>query len=129
MEINYIEKEGKKLFSFYRHDFKSFDEGEFIDGGFDYTRTGIIPSKRAEISEVIQDIREQFVWTSNLDENHKPVPPTTKLLKDLDIDHILSILTYVIEKSLKKDELNSLGWTATKLILLEELKFRNESTR
>jgi len=41
MKINYIEKDGVKLFSFWRHDFKQFEPGAFIDGGFEYTRSGM----------------------------------------------------------------------------------------
>ena len=35
MIINYIENDGQKLFSFHRHDYKRFETGEFIDGGFE----------------------------------------------------------------------------------------------
>lgn len=57
MKINYIEKDGKKLFSFHRHDFQSFPTGEFIDGGFDYIRTNT-EIKSGEIRDLIKDIRE-----------------------------------------------------------------------
>jgi len=59
MIINYIEKDGQKLFSFHRHDYKRFETGEFIDGGFDYTRSNA-EIKSGEIKELIEDIRLQF---------------------------------------------------------------------
>ena len=59
MIINYIEKDGKKLFSFYRHDYKRFDTGEYIDGGLDYTRSNT-EVKSGEIKDLIEDIRLQF---------------------------------------------------------------------
>lgn len=62
MKINYIEHNGVKLFSFYAHDFKQFEPGVFIDGGFEYTRTGNAEFKSGEITDLIEDIREYRVY-------------------------------------------------------------------
>jgi len=128
VKINYIEKDGVKLFSFHRHDFQQFAEGEFIDGGWDYTRIGgDVKIGSGKISDLIEDIRKQFLWTSVLDKNEKLRDKSeSKLLKDLDTDHILSILIYITEKSLVANDLNSKQWIATRLILLAELKYRYE---
>jgi len=131
MKISYIEKDGVKLFSFHRHDFQQFNLGEFIDGGWDYTRIGgDVKVGSGEINDLIRDIREQFTWTSVLNkDNTTRNKPITKFLKDLDTDHIISILIYGIEKSLNQNKLNDKTQEATKLILLAELKYRNESSR
>lgn len=62
MTINYIEKDGKKLFSFHRYDYQKFDTGEFIDGGFEYTRIGALDSQSGEIQDLIKDIRKHRVY-------------------------------------------------------------------
>ena len=63
MLVNYIEKDGVKLFSFHRHDFQMFETGEFIDGGFDYIRTNT-EVKSGEIKDLIEDIRKQFTLST-----------------------------------------------------------------
>ena len=60
MKVNYIEKDGKKLFTFHRHDFQKFNTGEFIDGGFDYIRSNTTVYSE-EIKNLIEDIRKQYI--------------------------------------------------------------------
>ena len=128
MNINYIETEGKKLFSFHRYDFQMLNSGEFIDGGFDYTRfNGNLKSDTIE--NLIADIREQFQWGQNYDERHNRLPKTKyQLLKDLTSSHILGILTYFTER-IKPPEVVNDTWKAYHLIFLYELKYRDEEAR
>lgn len=79
MEINYVEsKDGTKLFSFNRHDYKTYTDkdGNFmmIDGGFEYTRFSVdhINSflKKDEIENLISDIRNEFEWGQNYDKDN-----------------------------------------------------------
>lgn len=63
MKINYIEHNGVKLFSFHRYDFRQFEPGAFIDGGFEYTRSGM-EIKSGEIIDLIEDIREYQIFPS-----------------------------------------------------------------
>lgn len=120
MEINYVQhKDGTRLFSFYRHDFKEYGEGNdkiMIDGGFDYTRySGEL--KRDQISNLIKDIRTQFKWGSNYDKNMNRLPKTVyRLLKDLETSHILEIL--------KLHHFNII-----RHIFLEELIYRDNELR
>lgn len=137
MKIHYLRcLDGKKLFSFHRHDYKEYfdKKGRYymIDGGFDYCKCsypGQITRKKslveeAEISEVIEDIREQFKWTKQLDKNNKPLKkPKTALLKELTTDHILGILKYLVE------HLNSnvdQTWKVKYMIFNEELLYRSK---
>jgi len=128
MEISYIEKDGVKLFSFHRYDYQKFESGEFIDGGFDYTRfSGEL--KTDTIWNLIGDIREQFKWGQNYDIANNRLPETKyQLLKDLDSDHILGILIYFTQKLLPPEVIQT-QWKAYHLIFLYELKYRNEKTR
>lgn len=126
MKINYVENSIGKLFSFHRHDYKTSGiEKDFImiDGGFDYTRfTGDL--KSGEIKELIQDIREQFTWGKNFDENNKQLEKTEYiLLKDLTTSHIVNILIYFTNK-LKPDSTLAPGWISVHSIFLEELNYR-----
>lgn len=129
MKINYVEhKDGTKLFSFYRHDFQTYGEGEDlvgIDGGFDYQRIiGTTTSKQGEIKELIQDIREQFTWGKNFDENNVQLEKTEYIkLKDLTTSHIVNILIYFTNK-LKPDSTLVPGWISVHSIFLEELNYR-----
>jgi hypothetical protein len=128
MQINYIEVNGKKLFSFNRHDFQKFESGEFIDGGFDYTRSNTT-IQSGSIKDLIEDIREQFTWGQNYDKNNVRLLFTEyKLLKDLDSDHILGILTYFTLRLNPPQEID-VFWKGTHLIFLYELQYRNEQIR
>jgi len=125
MKIHYIEKDGKKLFSFNRHDYKSFPTGEFIDGGLDYIRTNT-DIKFGEIKDLILDIREQFQWGVNLNKNGTLREEGTKfvLLKNLHTDHLVNILNHLLERSLiLRTHISDV--TATHLlIILAELDYR-----
>lgn len=124
MKIHYVEnKNGDKLFSFFRHDFNQSKDGTFIDGGFDYirTNTGV---KYGEIHELIQDIRKQFSWiTTRNPDNTIRDKPITKLLKDLDTDHIINILLFFTRKLTEESKLTT-SWITIHSIFLEELKYR-----
>ena len=130
-EINYIEnKDGTKLFSFYRHDYKEYTdkEGNFmmIDGGMDYIRYSVDEENswlnEAEISDVIQDIREQYKWGRNYDKNMNKLLKTEYiLLKDLDTEHIFNIITYILNKIPKIINYNN---KMTIEVFVEELKYR-----
>lgn len=114
-----VTKAGDKLFSFDRHDYRSTDTGEFIDGGFDYIRTNC-EIKTDFVDNLIQDIREQFKWYVSLDKDGRVLKePKYVLLKDLDTDHIEAILklpTLVNPETL---------WAKTyKSIFENELKYR-----
>lgn len=125
MQINYIEVDGKKLFSFNRHDYQKLESGEFIDGGFDYTRSNTTVQS-GNIKDLIVDIREQFQWGQNYNKDGSRLLFTEyKLLKDLDSDHILGILTYFTEKLNTPQEID-ISWKGTHLIFLHELQYRNE---
>ena len=124
MKIHYIEDTaGNKMFSFFRHDFRKSEDGSFIDGGFDYIRTNR-EVHHAEISDVIEDIRKNFYWTSVYDVNGKPIQPKQKCLKDLDTDHIINIMAHfanLFDNQLFKF---TQQWKITHNIFLAELQYR-----
>lgn len=125
MKINYIETKEGKLFSFFTHDFKQASTGEFIDGGFEYTRySGEL--KKGEIKDLIVDIREQFVWGKNYDkENNRLAETQYILLKNITTDHIIGILIY-FTNALHEKSIITTSWKAIHLIFLNELKYRCE---
>ena len=83
-----------------------------------YSRTiGNAEIREGEIYDLIEDIREQFIWTSNYDKNMKRISPVEKLLKDLDSDHILNIITYLTESNNNPRTIN---------LMASELKYRHE---
>lgn len=124
MNIAYIEKEGKKLFSFSRHNFKQFEEGEFIDGGFEHTRFGSIEPKSDSIENLISEIREQFIWGQNFDQNGNKLPQTFyRKLSEMTTSHIQGVLIYFTEKLTDESQM-TLEWKGVHLIFLYELKFR-----
>lgn len=100
MKIHYIiGDDGNKLFSFSRHDFQ-MNGTAFIDGGFDYIQTNR-EIQYAEISDIIEDIRKQFEWVSVLDSTRKfREVPVTKMLFELDTDHILNIIEHLVDRLL-----------------------------
>jgi len=131
MKINYIEcKEcSDVLFSFNRHDYKQCTCGKsFIDGGWDYTRySGEL--KSGEIKDLMPEIREQFKWGQNYDENNNRLYKTIfKKLEELDIRHINNIIEYLLEKGSSKDEENNFVYRkqimAYILIFIYELQNR-----
>jgi len=83
-----------------------------------YSRTiGDAEIREGEISDLIEEIREVFTWTSNYDKNMKRIPPVERLLKDLDTDHILNIITYLTESNNNPRTIN---------LMASELKYRHE---
>jgi len=83
-----------------------------------YSRTiGDAEIREGEIYDLIEDIREVFTWTSNYDKNMKRIPPVERLLKDLDSDHILNIITYLTESNNNPRTIN---------LMASELKYRHE---
>lgn len=127
MKINYVEhKDGTKLFSFYRHDYKKYGEGEdyiMIDGGFDYTKfSGKLKSD--EIKKLIPFIREQFTWGKNYNKNNVRLKKTNYiLLKDLTTSHIINILIYFTNLLKEGDKLDR-SWLSIHEIFLQELNYR-----
>ena len=86
-----------------------------------YSRTiGDAEIREGEISDLIEGIREQFIWTSNYDKNMKRIPAVEKLLKDLDTDHILNIITYLTESNNNPRTIN---------LMASELKYRYEQNK
>lgn len=83
-----------------------------------YCRTiGDAEIREGEISDLIEEIREIFTWTSNYDKDMKRIPPVERLLKDLDSDHILNIITYLTESNNNPRTIN---------LMASELKYRHE---
>ena len=126
MKINYIEcKEcSDVLFSFNRHDYKQCTCGKsFIDGGWDYTRySGEL--KSGEIKDLMPEIREQFKWGNNFDENNNRLPRTVwVLLKDMSTSHISGVIRYFTE-NIRPDQILTKQWIATHLIFCYELENR-----
>lgn len=111
MKINYVENKNGKLFSFHRHDYKDNIDDEdnyiMIDGGFDdYIRcSGEL--KSGEIKDLMPEIREQFTWGQNYDENNNKLPETIyRPLKDLTSSHITGIIRYLIDRMTINEEFN-----------------------
>jgi hypothetical protein len=104
MKLNYLAlPNGNKLIPYHNHDFKGEElDGVyyFIDGFQDYIRTSH-PNliKNSSINAVISTIREEFKWTSvynkDLSKREKPV---TRLLKDLDDEHLEDIIIYLQQR-------------------------------
>jgi hypothetical protein len=83
-----------------------------------YSRTiGNAEVVEGEISDLITEIREIFTWTSLYDRNMNRIVPTSKLLKDLDANHILNIILHLTEIN---------GNPRTINIMASELKYRHE---
>ena len=135
MKIQYVIcPDQKKIFSWYRHDYKTHttEKGEFcmFDGGASscpegYSRYGgSAKPESAEISEIIEDIRQDFQWGKNYDADNNRLPTTEYiLLKNLSTDHIIAILKYFTEKLQAKQVMTD-SWKIKHLIFLEELAFR-----
>lgn len=127
MKIQYVENKNGKLFSFSVHDYKDDEDNEgnyvMIDGGFSYNRySGDL--KRGTIFDLMEDIREQFIWGKNYDENNNRLPKTEWiLLKDMTTSHISGVLRYFTER-LRPEQSISKDWIAIHLIFLYELENR-----
>jgi hypothetical protein len=76
--------------------------------------------REGEIQNLIEGIREQFVWTSNYDKDMRRIEPVERFLKDLDTDHILNILNYLTDREIIHDSTRrSIN------IMVNELKYRH----
>lgn len=130
MNIIYLKQSnGKKLFSFNRHDYIAGENGTFIDGGFDYTRyNGELGEDTIE--NLIGDIRQQFVWGANYEKDGKTLREKTVYnhLQDLDTDHVISILIFFTNR-IKDDTVMTRQWKIFHLIFLNELKYRYENNK
>lgn len=126
MKIHYVkDKEGNKLFSFHRHDYRKSND-VFIDGGFDYVRTNT-DIYFDTIENLISDIRNQFMWKSilNEDETFRDIPNKI-LLKNMDTDHIINVLIYFIENIPREQPITD-SFKRLHLIFLNELKYREKN--
>ena len=128
MKIHYIEKEGKKLFSFFTHDYQVFPTGEFIDGGFSYIRTNT-EIHEDHIENIIADIRKQFTWTALLNKDGSlRESPKKQLLKELTTDHIINIIkhlsNYIVRFDYKMDDIRLRSLCTIIHIMSCELEFR-----
>ena len=82
-----------------------------------YSRTiGNAEIREGEISDLIEEIREVFTWTSIYDKDMQRIKPVSKLLKDLDTDHIINIILHLSEAN---------GSLKTINIMASELKYRH----
>lgn len=140
MKISYLNCDNKKkLFSFRRHDYKAEEilvDGYWkyfmIDGGFDYNRYSGGTLEEGEIKDLIEDIRKQFVWGKNYDENNNRLPATEySLLQDLTSSHICGILSYFTNKIYERTNRNEdkvsvvdKTWCITHEIFIQELNYR-----
>ena len=85
-----------------------------------YSRiTGNAEIREGEISDLIEGIRESFVWTSNYDKDMKRIEPVERLLKDLDYDHILKIIDYLSTK-----DVLTVGTARAINVMVNELVYR-----
>ena len=107
------------------HSFKSHDmawcstcNSSGVDIEDLYSRTiGNAEVREGEISDLIEEIREVFTWTSLYDKDMQRIKPVSKLLKDLDTDHIINIILHLSETSSNPKTIN---------IMASELKYRHE---
>ena len=129
MKINYLLlPNGEKLIPYHNHDYKGVEiNGEyfFIDGFQDYIRTSH-PNliKNSSINSVISIIREEFQWTSiynkDLTRREKPI---TRILKDLDDEHLDSIITYLQQRIIVVKDREGMGSA------IQQMKFTIEIMR
>ena len=75
--------------------------------------------REGEISDLIEGIRESFVWTSNYDKDMKRIEPVERLLKDLDYNHILKIIDYLSAK-----DVLTVGTARAINVMVNELVYR-----
>lgn len=104
MKVKYLDTGEKKLISYYRHDYKEFENSQgqwfMIDGGQeDYIRFSApegFKIEEKELDELIEDIRLDFIWTQRYNkENSRLILEKRILLKDLEKDHIEGIIEYI----------------------------------
>lgn len=111
----------KDIFNFKHHEMawcscnkSAIDIEEF------YSRViGDAEIREGEISDLIEGIRESFVWTSNYDKDMKRIEPVERLLKDLDYNHILKIIDYLSAK-----DVLTVGTARSINVMVNELVYR-----
>ena len=112
----------KELFNFKHHEMawclscnkSAVDIEEF------YSRAiGDVEIREGEISDLIEGIRESFVWTSNYDKDMRRTEPVERLLKDLEYTHILKIIDYLSTK-----DVLTVGTARSINIMVNELVYR-----
>lgn len=140
MKINYLAlPNGNKLISYDVHDYKSVEiEGilYMIDGGQEhYIRTSHSNLvKKASIHKLISVIREEYTWVSifnkDLSRREKPIK---RLLKDLEDEHLYSIISYlknrlkvIKEKENMSDSIFQLKFIIQ--IMKAEIKYREKES-
>ena len=141
MKLSYLAlPNGKKLILYHRHDYKCEEiDGVyyFIDGETSsYIRTSH-PNlvKFTSVNFLLPTIREEFTWTALYDKDLNRLNiPVTRLLKDLDEDHIEAIIVHLKDRIEKvkdqegmSDPLHSMKQTVE--IMRSELRFRNKQNK
>jgi len=141
MKLSYLAlPNGKKLIPYHRHDFKSEDiDGVyyFIDGeASSYIRTSH-PNlvKSTSVNFLLPTIREEFTWTALYDKDlNRLNAPVTRLLKDLDEDHIEAIIVHLkdrIEKVKNQEGMSDALYSMKQTIeiMCSEIRFRNKQNK
>lgn len=112
----------KELFNFKHHEMawclscnkSGVDIEEF------YSRAiGDVEIREGNISDLIEGIRESFVWTSNYDKDMRRTEPVERLLKDLEYTHILKIIDYLSTK-----DVLTVGTARSINVMVNELVYR-----
>lgn len=123
IKYGYCKKCQKSLFNFKHHEMAWCNScnNSAVDIEEFYSRIiGDAEIREGEISDLIEGIRESFVWTSNYDKDMRRIEPVQKVLKDLDTDHILNILNYLTDREVIHDSTRrSIN------IMVNELKYRH----
>lgn len=141
MKLSYLAlPNGKKLIPYHRHDYKSEEiDGVyyFIDGeASSYIRTSH-PNlvKSTSVNFLLSTIREEFTWTALYDKDLKRLnAPVTKLLKDLEEDHIEAIIVHLkdrIEKVKNQEGMSDALYSMKQTIeiMCSEIRFRNKQNK
>ena len=76
------------------------------------------------VSHLMPEIREQFKWGNNFDENNNRLPITIwVLLKDMSTSHISGVIRYFTE-NIRPEQVLTKQWIAYHLIFCYELENR-----
>jgi hypothetical protein len=122
IKYGYCKSCQKSLFNFKHHEMAwcSSCNKSAVDIEEFYSRTiGDAEVREGEISDLIEGIRESFVWTSNYDKNMKRIEPVERLLKDLEYTHILKIIDYLSAK-----DVLTVGTARSINVMVNELVYR-----
>ncbi len=124
IKYGYCKSCQKSLFNFKHHEMAwcTSCNNSAVDIEEFYSRTiGDAEVREGEISDLIEGIRESFVWTSNYDKDMNRTEPVNKLLKDLDTDHIINIIDYLVGRdSIQEATKRSIS------VMVNELKYRHD---